>query len=188
VITGPSGVGKGTLLARVRQHLDGVAFPVSATTRKPRPGEIHGVHYYFLSEEEFVARRERGEFVEWARYGNHLYGTLVDEIQRPLEQGLSVVLEIELKGSRQIRARFPEARGIFIAPPDREELARRLAKRGTESEQAVARRLEHAEEEMAASGEFDCVIVNDDLERAAEELRQALEEALSLREGVRQAL
>lgn len=171
VITGPSGVGKGTLLARLRPAFPELTFPISATTRPPRPGEVDGVNYYFLTDEEFEHRRDLGHFVEWARYGAHYYGTLLEELTYPLGSGRSVVLEIELQGARQIRKRFPDAVTVFIAPPDPEALVERLAKRGTEDAKAVEARLAAAEVEIAAAGEFDHIVVNDDVNTAAAELQ-----------------
>lgn len=168
VITGPSGVGKGTILARLRPRFSELAFPISATTRKPRPGEQDGVDYFFYDEQTFTAMIEADAFVEHAVYGDCRYGTLIDELRRPQEDGRAALLEIELQGARMIRARFPNAVMIFIAPPDAETLAARLAGRGTEDAAQIAGRLKTARVEMSAANEFDYVIVNDAVERAAE--------------------
>lgn len=169
VITGPSGVGKGTLISLLRERHKGLGLSVSATTRAPRPGEVEGVSYHFLTPEQFEQKVAAGEFVEHADYSGNRYGTLRSELARHHETG-GVVLEIELQGARQIRASMPEAHQIFIAPPSAETLRERLIGRGTDAPDDIERRLKVAEEELAARGEFEHVVVNDDLERAVEEL------------------
>lgn len=169
VITGPSGVGKGTVIRALRERHPGLGLSVSATTRAPREGEVEGVDYHFLSGAEFDRRVAAGEFVEHAAYSGNQYGTLRSELERNAEQG-GVVLEIELQGARQIRESMPEAVQIFIAPPSPETLRERLVGRGTDSQEAIERRLEVAEEELAAQDEFEHVVVNDDVERAVAEL------------------
>ena len=170
VITGPSGVGKGTLIAALRERHPELELSVSATTRRPRPGEEDGVAYHFLTEEDFDRRLARGEFVEHASYAGHRYGTLRAELERRSRGGSPVVLEIELQGARQIRAAMPDAVAIFIAPASLEQLRERLAGRGAEDPATVARRLAIAETELAAREEFRFVVVNDELEEAASEL------------------
>jgi guanylate kinase len=167
VITGPSGVGKGTLIRKLLAVVPGSELSVSATTRAPRPGEVNGRDYHFLSEPEFLQRVAAGEFAEHAEYAGNHYGTLRSELQRPASL---IVLEIDLQGARQIRATMPEARQVFIAPPDFEDLERRLIGRGAETSDQIARRLEVAKGEMAAKDEFGRQVVNDDAERAAAEL------------------
>lgn len=169
VVTGPSGVGKGTLIARLRELHPELALSISATTRDPRPGEADAADYYFLTTDEFGRRVAAGEFAEHAEYSGHHYGTLRSELERHSGSG-GVVLEIELQGARQIRAAMPEAHQIFIAPPSPAALEERLAGRGTDSPQAIARRLEVAEQELASQGEFEHVVVNDDLAIAVAEL------------------
>jgi len=157
---------------------------VSATTRSRRAGEREGRDYHFLSRDGFVRRVEEGEFLEWAEYGGHLYGTAGKAVVAELESGRDVILEIELKGARQVLAQYPEAALIFVAPPGLGELEQRLRLRDTDSAEAIRRRMEHAKEEMAElerdSGkeprEFDYVIVNDDVERASEELRSVIQD------------
>jgi guanylate kinase len=176
VITGPSGVGKGTLISRLRERVPELELSVSATTRPPRQGEEDGRDYHFLDSEEFDRLAREGAFLEHATFSGNRYGTLRSEVERRTGAGNPVVLEIEVQGARQVRAAM-EADGaesdavlIFIAPPDPEVLRERLARRGTDSEQAIARRLETAKQELEAQVEFPHVVLNDDLERAADEL------------------
>ncbi|MGI8556731.1 MAG: guanylate kinase [Solirubrobacteraceae bacterium] len=170
VITGPSGVGKGTLIRLLRERHPQIELSVSATTRAPRPGEQDGVDYHFLDAQEFERRVQAGEFVEHATYSGRRYGTLRSELDLRVASGADVLLEIELQGARQVRGAMPEALQVFIAPPSLESLKARLVGRGTDRADAVVERLRVAEEELAARGEFARVIVNDDLERAAQEL------------------
>jgi guanylate kinase len=170
VITGPSGVGKGTLIGGVLARLPNLELAVSATTRKPRPGERNGVDYYFLSDEEFDRVVREGGFLEHARYAGHRYGTLRQDLERRLRRGANVVLEIELQGARQIRRAMPEAVQIFIAPPSEKVLRTRLMQRGTDDAWQVERRLRRAKRELAAQDEFGHVVVNDRLEDALRQL------------------
>ena len=169
VITGPSGVGKGTLIRRLLGAVAGAELSVSATTRAPRDGEVNGRDYHFLGAPEFEDRVLRGEFVEHAEYAGNRYGTLRSELQRPARL---IVLEIDLQGARQVRASMPEAEQVFIAPPndDLGELRRRLVARGDESAEQIQRRLDVARDELAAQREFRHRIVNGDAEQAAQEL------------------
>jgi guanylate kinase len=170
VITGPSGVGKGTLIRLLRERIPGLALSVSATTRAPRPGEQDGVDYHFLSDAEFARCVEAGDFVEWAEYSGRRYGTLRSELERHLAEGRPVVLEIEVQGARQVRKAMPEAVQIFIEPPDEEALKDRLVGRGTDDPDAIARRLAVAESELAAADEFQYRVVNDRLDEAVARL------------------
>ena len=170
VITGPSGVGKGTVIRLLRERVPELALSVSATTRAPRPGEEDGVDYHFLSDAEFARRVAAGDFVEWAEYSGRRYGTLRSELDRHLAEGRPVVLEIEVQGARQVRETMPEAVQIFIEPPDREALKDRLVGRGTDDPDAIARRLSVAESELAAAGEFQYRVVNDRLDEAVARL------------------
>jgi guanylate kinase len=171
VITGPSGVGKGTLIRALRERSPGLELSVSATTRRPRPGEQAGVDYHFLSDEEFDRRLEEGEFLEHAQYAGNRYGTLRSELERARDAGArALVLEIEVQGARQVREALPEAVQVFIAPPSEEALRTRLVGRGADDPDQIERRLAVAREELAARDEFKHVIVNDRLEDAVEEL------------------
>ena len=170
VITGPSGVGKGTLIRRLRERVPGLALSTSATTRPPREGEEDGRDYHFLSRDEFARRADANEFLEHAAYSGNRYGTLRSEVERRLAAGESVVLEIEIQGARQVRAAMPEAVLVFIAPPDPAALRRRLEGRGTDDPKAISERLRTAEIELDAQQEFQHVVVNDELERAVDEL------------------
>ncbi len=178
VITGPSGVGKGTLIRALRERVPRLELSVSATTRAPRPGERDGVAYHFLSGPEFAARVAGGEFVEWAEYAGNRYGTLRSELERRVASGVPVVLEIEVQGARQVREQMPEAVQVFISPPSWETLRTRLQGRGTDTDEQVRRRLETAGAELGAQPEFEHVIVNDRLEEAVDALVQIVESEL----------
>jgi guanylate kinase len=179
VITGPSGVGKGTLIERLLERIPDLELSVSATTRPPRSGEIDGRDYHFLTDEEFERRVEAGDFLEHATYSGQRYGTLREEVERRLDQGRSVVLEIEVQGARQVRDAMPEAVQIFIAPPDPEALRSRLEGRGTDSAAAIERRLRTAEIELETQREFPHVVVNDEVQNAASELEGLVRSELS---------
>jgi guanylate kinase len=170
VITGPSGVGKGTLIRALFDRIPTLELSVSATTRAPRPGEEDGAAYHFLTREQFQRRVSEDDFVEHAEYSGNRYGTLRSELESRLAAGVPVVLEIEVQGARQVREKMPEAVQVFIAPPSRETLRTRLVGRGTDSAEQVARRLETADAELAAQPEFPHVVVNDRLEDAIDEL------------------
>jgi guanylate kinase len=179
VITGPSGVGKGTLIRGLRERMPGLGLSVSATTRAPRPGERHGVDYHFLTPEEFERRVAAGEFVEHATYSGNRYGTLRSDLERRLRDGTPVVLEIEVQGARQVREAMPDAVQVFIAPPSSDALRARLIGRGTDSAEQVDARLRTAERELEAQPEFAHVVVNDRLEDATAELTRIVREALA---------
>jgi guanylate kinase len=180
VITGPSGVGKGTLIRELLRRLPDLELSISATTRAPREGEVDGRDYHFLSPEEFEERMRREDFLEYATYSGNSYGTLRTEVQRRLSAGHSVLLEIEVQGARQVRAAMRESIQVFIAPPDPAVLRQRLDGRGTDSSEAIDARLKVAEGEMEAQHEFAHVVVNDDLDRAAGELEGIVRAELGL--------
>jgi guanylate kinase len=179
VITGPSGVGKGTLIRGLLQRVPELGLSVSATTRPARPGETDGVAYHFLGADEFDRRAQAGEFVEHATYSGRRYGTLRSELEGRLRRGEPVVLEIELQGARQVRQAMPEALAVFIAPPSRDALRARLVGRGTDQPEQIEQRMRTAEAELAAQPEFAHVVVNDRLEHATEELEEIVRAALA---------
>jgi guanylate kinase len=178
VITGPSGVGKGTLIRTLRERLPELELSVSATTREPRPGERDGVDYHFLSDAEFQRRVDAGAFVEHATYAGRRYGTVRSELQRRTAAGHPVVLEIEVQGARQVRAAMPEAVQVFVAPPSLQALRARLVGRGTDDPAEVQARLAVAREELSAQHEFAHVVVNDRLEDAVDQLEAIVRDAL----------
>jgi guanylate kinase len=180
VITGPSGVGKGTLISMLLKRLPDLELSISATTREPRAGEVDGRDYHFLTPEEFAQRIEAEDFLEFATYSGNRYGTLRSEVGRRLDGGHSVVLEIEVQGARQVRAAMRESVQVFIAPPDPAVLRERLLSRGTDSAAAIDERLKVAEQELAAQDEFAHRIVNDDLARAAGELEAIVRAELGI--------
>ncbi|AVH67792.1 guanylate kinase [Nostoc sp. 'Peltigera membranacea cyanobiont' 213] len=174
VLTGPSGVGKGTLMRSLLQRHPELYFSVSATTRSPRPGEIDGKNYYFVSRSKFEQLVAEGEFLEWAEFAGNYYGTPREAVLNQIHSGKLVVLEIELEGARQVRTSFPSALSIFILPPSFDELEKRIRSRAQDSEEAIARRLLRAQEEIQAADEFDIQIVNDDFETALNDIETVL--------------
>ncbi len=166
VLTGPSGVGKGTLLTALLQNHPEIYLSISATTRSPRPGEVHGQNYYFLTKSQFAEMIAAGEFLEWAEFAGNYYGTPRKAIADQIAEDKIVLLEIEVQGARQVRQSFPEALQIFILPPSVAELEKRIRGRGQDPEEAILKRLKQAETELAAASEFDIQIVNDDLNQA----------------------
>lgn len=171
VLAGPTAVGKGTVSTYIRDNYPEVELSVSATTRPPRPGEVEGVHYHFVSPAEFDALVENGQMLEWAVvHGRNRYGTLRRTVQEAMAEGKSVLLEIDLQGARQVKRSMPEANFVFLAPPSWEEMVRRLIGRGTETPEEQQQRLETAKLELAAEAEFDHTVVNDNVRRAADEL------------------
>ena len=170
VITGPSGVGKGTIVRKILERHSDVWLSISATTRKPRSGEIDGEHYFFLDKENFKELINKHGFLEWASFSNNFYGTPKKIVKEKMEKGINVLLEIELEGARQIRKSFPEALQIFLAPPNLTELEKRIRGRGTETEESIQDRLAIANNELIAKKEFDAVVINEDIQKAFEEV------------------
>jgi guanylate kinase len=170
VLSGPSGVGKDSVIELIRARSPWVWLSVSLTTRPRRDYEVDGVHYNFVTRPEFERMVAGDQLLEWAEFAGNLYGTPRAPVQARLAAGIPVLLKIDLQGARQVRAAMPDALLVFLAPPSPEELKRRLVGRGTEDEETIRRRLEHADEELAAEPEFDVTVVNDFVERAADEL------------------
>jgi guanylate kinase len=178
VITGPSGVGKGTVIRGLRERLPALELAVSATTRSPRPGERDGIDYHFLTPDEFAAQVAAGAFLEHADYSGHRYGTLRSEVENRLARGVPVVLEIEVQGARQVRQTVPESVAVFIAPPSMDALRTRLESRGTDSSDQVQARLQSAQRELEAQDEFSHVVVNDELDEAIQALVETVQSNL----------
>jgi guanylate kinase len=175
VLSGPSGVGKSTVVAHMRKAHPELWLSVSATTRKPRPGEKHGVHYFFVSDDEMDKLIANGELLEWAEFAGNRYGTPRAAVTEHLESGVPVLLEIDLQGARQVRESMRDALLVFLAPPSWDELVRRLTGRGTEPPEVIERRLEAAKVELAAEPEFDTTLVNTSVEDVARELLALME-------------
>ena len=163
IITGPSGVGKGTVVKELLDRNKDIWLSISATTRNPRVGENDGLNYYFISEERFKDMIDKKEFLEWAQFAGNYYGTPLSTVNEKIEKGFIVLLEIEVEGAKQIKEKFPESLSIFLLPPSKEELEKRIRNRGTEKEEAINRRLSRANYEIASSGEFDFVLTNHDV-------------------------
>jgi len=174
VFSGPSGVGKDSVIELVRARAPWVWFSVSVTTRRMRDYEVDGVHYHFVSRREFERMVAADELLEWADFAGNLYGTPRGPVHARLQSGTPVLLKIDLQGARQVRSTMPEAQFVFLAPPRPEELERRLVGRGTDDPETIRRRLEHAREELAAQPDFDVTIVNHFVEQAADELLELL--------------
>ncbi|MDR4016820.1 MAG: guanylate kinase [Eggerthellaceae bacterium] len=170
VLSGPSGAGKGTLVKRVLQRIPDAWVSVSATTRQPRPGEVDGKDYFFLDQPRFDELVSQDGFLEWAHVHGNSYGTLRSRVQERMDEGAQVILEIDVQGAFQVKKAMPEAHLIFIEPPSLEELERRLRGRGTETEEVICKRMKTAEVELAQKMEYDVQVINDELERATDEL------------------
>ena len=171
IVTGPSGAGKGTVLGRVMPSMEDLHYSVSATTRAPREGEKDGVNYYFLRKEQFLEMIGQGAFLEHAEYVGNYYGTPAGPVDECLNKGMDVVLEIEVQGALIVKQKRPEAKLVFIIPPSFSDLELRLRSRGTETEETIAKRLEKAREEYQMADQYDYIVLNDKVEKAADELR-----------------
>tara|TARA_Y100000991_G_scaffold30036_1_gene18956 strand:- start:64 stop:618 length:555 start_codon:yes stop_codon:yes gene_type:complete len=163
IITGPSGVGKGTVVKELLNRNKDIWLSISATTRKPRMGEKDGENYYFISDERFKDMIDKKEFLEWAQFAGNYYGTPLTTVSEKIEKGFIVLLEIEVEGAKQIKEKFPKSLSIFLLPPNREELEKRIRNRGTEKEEAINKRLSRANYEIASSDKFDFVLTNHDV-------------------------
>ncbi len=170
ILTGPSGVGKGTVVKEILDKDKNICLSVSATTRSPRKGEQEGENYYFLSVEKFKEMINKNLFLEWAKFAGNYYGTPLSFVKDKIEDGFIVLLEIEVEGAKQIKDKFPDSLSIFILPPSKEELERRIRNRGTEKEEAINRRLSRSTYEIASSDEFDFKVTNRDVDETAERI------------------
>ena len=170
IITGPSGVGKGTVVKELLDRNKDIWLSISATTRNPRVGEKDGLNYYFISEERFKDMIDKKEFLEWAQFAGNYYGTPLSTVNEKIEKGFIVLLEIEVEGAKQIKEKFPESLSIFLLPPSKEELEKRIRNRGTEKEEAIDRRLSRANYEIASSDQFDFVLTNHDVDETVKEV------------------
>ena len=170
IITGPSGVGKGTVVKEILDKTKNIWLSISATTRNPRIGEKNGENYYFISEARFKEMIDKKEFLEWAQFAGNYYGTIFSKVNEKIENGFIVLLEIEVEGAKQIKEKFPEALSIFLLPPSRDELEKRIRNRGTEKEEAIKKRLSRANYEIASADKFDFVLTNHDVDKTVKKI------------------
>ena len=175
IITGPSGVGKGTVVKELLDRNKDIWLSISATTRNPRIGEKDGENYYFISDERFKDMIDKKDFLEWAQFAGNYYGTPLSTVNEKIEKGFIVLLEIEVEGAKQIKEKFPEALSIFLLPPSKAELEKRIRNRGTEKEEAIDRRLSRADYEIASSDEFDFVLTNHDVDETVKGVFKIIE-------------
>jgi guanylate kinase len=183
ILSGPSGVGKGTVRARLFERVSGLVYSISCTTRKPRKGEVDGVQYRFLDEGTFESYVKENLFLEWARVHGHFYGTLLADVESELCRGNNVVLEIDVQGALQVKEKMPDSVMVFLMPPSLEELEKRLVSRGTEENETMKTRLQNASAEVALSGCYDYAVVNDEVDRAADELVGIFQKEISKSKG-----
>ena len=170
ILTGPSGVGKGTVVKEILGKNKNICLSISATTRKPREGEREGENYFFLNQEKFQEMIKQNLFLEWAQFAGNYYGTPLLSVNEKIKKGFSVLLEIEVEGAKQIREKFPDALSIFLLPPDKAELERRIRSRGTENEEAIKKRLLRANYEISASNQFDFALINDNVDETVKRI------------------
>ena len=170
ILTGPSGVGKGTVVKEILGKVKNIWLSISATTRKPREGEKSGENYYFLNEDKFIEMIEQNLFLEWAQFAGNYYGTPLSSVQEKIEKGFTVLLEIEVEGAKQIKEKFPNSLSIFLLPPDIAELERRIRNRGTEKEKAIKKRLSRANYEISVSNQFDFALTNNNIDETAKRI------------------
>ena len=170
ILTGPSGVGKGTVVREILGKDKKIWLSISATTRDPRKGEREGENYYFLNQEKFKEMIDQNLFLEWAQFAGNYYGTPLSSVNEKIEEGFTVLLEIEVEGAKQIKEKFPNALSIFLLPPDKEELEKRIRKRGTEKEEAIQKRLSRANYEISASNQFDFALTNNNVDETAKRI------------------
>lgn len=178
-ISAPSGTGKTTIIRRVLKDIPGLAFSVSATTRKPRENEVNGVHYFFIGEEEFRVKIEKNEFIEWEKFYDYYYGTFKSEVENAVNDGKSIILEVDVKGALSLKSIYPESVLIYIVPPSFEELVTRLKNRNTESEEDLQKRIDRAQMELGLKDRFDFTIENNDLETAVSETESLVKKIIS---------
>ncbi len=170
ILTGPSGVGKGSVVKKILDKDKNIWLSISATTREPREGEKEGENYYFLNQQKFKEMIEKNLFLEWAQFAGNFYGTPLSSVNEKIKKGFTVILEIEVEGAKQIKEKFPNSMSIFLLPPDKEELERRIRNRGTENEEAIKKRLLRANYEISASNKFDFALTNHDIEETAKKI------------------
>ena len=170
IITGPSGVGKGTVVKAILKKGINIWLSISATTRKPRNGEVDGKDYYFLTTKKFKEMINNEMFLEWAEFAGNYYGTPINKINEKIKHGSKVILEIEVEGACQVREKFPETIAIFLLPPNKQELEKRIRNRGTDNEESILQRLERADFEMSSSKDFDYVLKNYEIDKTADEI------------------